>query len=214
MDKLFGKKDVKEELREQNKVLRSAQRDIERDRNQLEREKKRLEIEIKKAAKDGNKQVLTILAKQLIQLRNQETRSVTASSRITGIKTHTQVMASNMAMANAMKTTTGTMAKMNQLQDPVKTAQIMKEFEKQNMKMDMTDEMINETLDGVLDGSDDEAQSDAIVNKVLDEIGIEISGKLVNAPTPSKGGLASKSTADEDDLSDADIQKMLSKLKA
>ena len=76
MDKLFGKKDVKEELREQNKVLRSAQRDIERDRNQLEREKKRLEIEIKKAAKDGNKQVLTILAKQLIQLRNQETRSV------------------------------------------------------------------------------------------------------------------------------------------
>ena len=31
-----------EELREQNKVLRSAQRDIDRDRNQLEREKKRL----------------------------------------------------------------------------------------------------------------------------------------------------------------------------
>ena len=87
MDKLFGKKDVKgrrrknkidylfkskrillifffnfkEELREQNKVLRSAQRDIERDRNQLEREKKRLEMEIKKAAKDGNKQVCVIL---------------------------------------------------------------------------------------------------------------------------------------------------------
>jgi FtsZ-binding cell division protein ZapB len=32
----------KEELREQNKVLRGAQRDIDRDRNQLEREKKRL----------------------------------------------------------------------------------------------------------------------------------------------------------------------------
>jgi len=30
---------------------------------------------------------------------------------------------------------------MNKLQDPMKTAQIMKEFEKQNMKMDMTDEM-------------------------------------------------------------------------
>ena len=33
------------------------------------------------------------------------------------------------------------MAKMNKIQDPMKTAQIMKEFEKQNMKMDMTDEM-------------------------------------------------------------------------
>ena len=31
-----------EELRDQNKVLRGAQRDIDRDRNQLEREKKRL----------------------------------------------------------------------------------------------------------------------------------------------------------------------------
>ena len=127
------------------------------------------------------------------------------------------------------------MAKMNQLQDPNKTAQIMREFEKQNMKMGMTDELINETLDGVLEGSDDESASDAIVNQVLDEIGIEISGKvclnfqnnyfwinhlfsslikLVNAPTPAKGSLASKSTADEEDISDADIQNMLSKLKA
>ena len=32
-----------------------------------------------------------ILAKQLVQLRNQETRSIQASSRINGIKTHTQV---------------------------------------------------------------------------------------------------------------------------
>jgi charged multivesicular body protein 2B len=47
----------KEELSEQNKVLRSAQRDIDKDRNQLEREKKRIELEIKKMAKEGNKQV-------------------------------------------------------------------------------------------------------------------------------------------------------------
>jgi hypothetical protein len=33
------------------------------------------------------------------------------------------------------------MAKMNKLQNPAQTAQMMKEFEKQNMKMGMTDEM-------------------------------------------------------------------------
>ncbi len=104
---------------------------------------------------------------------------------------------------------------MNKIQDPQKTAKIMKDFEIQNMKMGMTDEMINETLDGVLEGSDDEAESDQIVNKVLDEIGIEISGKLINAPTPARGGLAaSRTAADEDDVSDADIQNMLAKLKA
>jgi charged multivesicular body protein 2B len=218
---------------------------------QLEREKKRLEIEIKKAAKEGNKsyfgiimpkliiicmagnkQACVILAKQLIQLRKQETRTVAASSRITGIKTHTQVMASNIKLGEAMKTTTQvilvfilnlfkikrkiidqikTMVTMNKMQDPMKTAKIMKDFEVQNMKMGMTDEMINETLDGVLEGSDDEAESDQIVNKVLDEIGIEISGKLINAPTPARG---IASSAADDDVSDADIQNMLAKLKA
>jgi charged multivesicular body protein 2B len=39
--------------------------------------------------------------------------------------------------------------------------------------------IVNDTLDGVLEGSDDELQSDAIVNQVLDEIGIEISGKVI-----------------------------------
>lgn len=33
------------------------------------------------------------------------------------------------------------MVEMNKIQDPAKTAQIMREFEKQNMKMGMTDEM-------------------------------------------------------------------------
>lgn len=106
MQKLFGKKDPKEEMREQNKVLRGAQRGIDRDRTQLDRQKKQLEIQIKKAAKDGNKQACVILAKQLVQLQKQDTRMIAASSKITGIKTHTTVMESNMKMAGAMKTTT------------------------------------------------------------------------------------------------------------
>ena len=57
-------------------------------------------------AKEGNKQACVILAKQLIQLRKQETRTVAASSKITGIKTHTQVMASNIKLGEVMKTTT------------------------------------------------------------------------------------------------------------
>jgi hypothetical protein len=53
-----------------------------------------------------NEKACVILAKQLVQLRKQETRSIAATAQISGIKTHTQVMASNMKMADAMKTTT------------------------------------------------------------------------------------------------------------
>jgi hypothetical protein len=38
--------------------------------------------------------------------------------------------------------------------------------------------LVNDALDDIMADSDDEEEEDAIVNKVLDEIGIEISGKV------------------------------------
>ena len=62
--------------------MRKVTRDVERDRRELEREEKKLEMEIKKAAKLGNKQAATVLAKQLINVRKQKTRSYAATSRV------------------------------------------------------------------------------------------------------------------------------------
>jgi hypothetical protein len=39
---------------------------------------------------------------------------------------------------------------------------------------------VNDALDDILADSDDEEEEAAIVNKVLDEIGIEISGKVMS----------------------------------
>ena len=41
--------------------------------------------------------------------------------------------------------------------------------------------VVNETLDSILDESGDEEEQEAVVNQVLDEIGIEISGKVREA---------------------------------
>jgi charged multivesicular body protein 2B len=38
--------------------------------------------------------------------------------------------------------------------------------------------LVNDALDDILADSDDEEEEQAIVNKVLDEIGIEITGKV------------------------------------
>ena len=42
--------------------------------------------------------------------------------------------------------------------------------------------VVNETLDSILDESGDEEEQEAVVNQVLDEIGIEISGKVRRGP--------------------------------
>lgn len=94
------------------------------------------------------------------------------------------------------------MESMNKIVDPQKTAAMMNNFQKENMKMGMTEEMsalllhkhsdkvlnnsfslyfitvVNDTLDDILDESGDEEEQDAIVTQVLDEIGIDISGKV------------------------------------
>merc|ERR1711973_16731 len=70
MDIFRKKPTVKEQMKENDKALRKVTRDVERDRRELEREEKKLEAEIKKAAKTGNKQAATVLAKQLINVRN------------------------------------------------------------------------------------------------------------------------------------------------
>ena len=38
--------------------------------------------------------------------------------------------------------------------------------------------IVNETLDSILDESGDEEEQEAVVNQVLDEIGIEMSGRV------------------------------------
>merc|ERR1712004_767841 len=119
----------------------------------------------------------TILAKQLLQIRKQKTRTYQVGSQVQSIGTQAKVMHSNMKMAESMKETTKVMTKMNKVMDPMKTAQTMNQCEMESAKMGMTEEMMNDTLDDVLCESGDEEEQDAIVNQVLDEIGIEISDK-------------------------------------
>ncbi|KAM5276874.1 charged multivesicular body protein 2b [Hipposideros larvatus] len=210
MASLFKKKTVDDVIKEQNRELRGTQRAISRDRAALEKQEKQLELEIKKMAKIGNKEACRVLAKQLVHLRKQKTRTFAVSSKVTSMSTQTKVMNSQMKMAGAMSTTAKTMQAVNKKMDPQKTLQTMQNFQKENMKMEMTEEMINDTLDDIFDGSDDEEESQDIVNQVLDEIGIEISGKMAKAPSAARS-LPSASTS-KATISDEEIERQLKAL--
>jgi len=146
-----------------------------------------LNLKLKKAAKDGNREVCVVLAKQLVQVRKQKTRTYAANSRVQSVGTHAKVMQSNAKMAEVMGTTSKAMGEMNKVINPMKMAKTMQDFSKESTKMEMTDEMINDTMDDILNDSGDEEESEAVVNRVLDEIGIEISGKMAASPSAERG---------------------------
>lgn len=107
----------------------------------MEREEKKIELEIKKLAKEGNKEGCAILAKQLIQLRKQKTRSMSAASKIQGISTQNKMMGANISLTNAIATTSKTMGSMNRVMQPQKVAADLKAFQMASTRMEMTEEI-------------------------------------------------------------------------
>ncbi|CAF4881603.1 unnamed protein product [Pieris macdunnoughi] len=200
---------IKEQQRENDRELRKASRDLERDKAALEREEKKLEMDIKKMAKEGNNAGCKILAKQLVQLRNQKTRIYSANSKISTVQIHNKAMGANIAIAGAMGTTAKTMGSMNKIMNPQQIAKNMEAFKHANARMDMTEEMISETMDDIMNESGDEEETAGIINQVLDEIGIEVSGKMANAPSVSRNKVG-ESTTD----ADKEIMAQLAKLKS
>ena len=92
-------------MRAQNRELRKAQRDVDRSRNDIEKQEKQLEMQIKKAAKEGNKQLCSVLAKQLVQLRKSKTRTVAVGANIGAIGSQSKIIQANNKMAEVMGTT-------------------------------------------------------------------------------------------------------------
>jgi len=213
MSFLFNKPNPKEQQRQNERALRQTERELQKDRWDLDRQEKQLEGDIRKMAKQGNKDGCVVLAKQLVNLRKQRTRSYGMSAKVSGVNAQSKAMNSNMKMAQVMKTTADTMTNMNKQINPMQVAKTMQEFEKANAKMEMSEEMINDTLDGMLDEDGDEEEQDRIVSQVMDELGIELSGKLSEAPSAHKGTLGESSKTGTK-LSDADVERMLQNLKA
>jgi len=95
-------------------------------------------------------------------------------------------------MAEAMRGATRAMSAMNRGLNLPGIQRIMNEFEKENAMMDMKEEMMSEAVDDAMDPEEDEEEEgDKILKEVLDEIGVDLSQQLMDAPT----GLAMPSSA-------------------
>ncbi|EFJ21327.1 hypothetical protein SELMODRAFT_228468 [Selaginella moellendorffii] len=178
-----------------------ATRGIEREIMTLQSEEKRLLAEIKKTAKTGNKSATTILARQLIRLRQQIGKLQGSRAQVRGVATHTQAMYANTSVAGAMKGATKAMGAMNKQMQPQQQVKTMQEFQKQSTQMDLTSEMLADAIDGALDDEEAEDETEELTNQVLDEIGIDIAAKLT---APPKGRIAGKSGAEEIKSSEMD----------
>ncbi|KAI8835701.1 Snf7-domain-containing protein [Chytriomyces cf. hyalinus JEL632] len=216
MDFIFGpRKTPAQKLKEHQRSLNKAVRDLDRERTKLETQEKKLISDIKKSAKANQMNACKVMAKDLVRTRRYIQKFYQMRTQLQAVGLRIQTMSSNQAMADAMRGVTKAMRSMNKAVNLPQLTQIMMDFEKESDMMDMKEEMMNDAIDDNIDEEEDEGESDAIVNQVLDEIGINLNQALVDAPQTKLGGKTVVEQTPEPMLAggDASLQERLNNLR-
>jgi len=183
MEWLFGKKKTPEELLRQNqRALNKAIRDLDRERAKMEGQEKKLIADIKKMAKDNQMDAVKIMAKDLVRTRRYVKKFILMRANIQAVSLKVQTLRSQNAMAMAMKGVTRALQSMNKQMNLPQIQRIMSEFEKQSEIMDMKEEMMNDAIDDVIGDEEDEEEGDAVVTQILDELGVQLNQQLGDLP--------------------------------
>ncbi|KAF8652737.1 hypothetical protein AX16_004234 [Volvariella volvacea WC 439] len=183
IESLFGRSVTPaERLRQHQRSLAKAQRELDRERSKLEQSEKKLIADIKRSAKAGQMNACKIMAKDLVRTRRYIQKFHSMKTQLQAVSLRMQTLRSNQQMAEAMRGATRAMASMNRGLNLPGIQRIMREFEKESSMMDMKEEMMSDAVD-VLDDEDEEEQEDEILKEVLDELDISISQQLTEAPT-------------------------------
>jgi len=146
---------------------------------------------------DGNQKSAKILAQQLVRLRQQTERMQVTKGQMKGISSQMQLAASQSTMVGAMSGAAKAMGAVNATSDPVAMNKMLQEFQKQNEIMDAKQEMMDDGLDGLFDDDTIEEEADDLTNQVLEEIGLDMAGKMA---APAAGGrVAAPAEAEAED---------------
>lgn len=214
MSFLFGRKKSPEEMLKQNqRALTRAMRDLDREKTGLERQEKKIIMDIKKMAKQGEMAAVKTMAQDLVRTRRYCKKFMLMKANIQAISLKMTTLRAQGKMGDAMKSVTKTMKIMNKQMNMPQMQKIMMEFEKETDMMDMKEEMMNDIVDDVMGEEDDEEESNALVNQVLDELGLSLGDELNAVPTAGGSLAGSKQAQASTSDADADLQARLDNLR-
>lgn len=96
------------------------------------------------------------------------------------------------AIMSVLKGAVGAYKSLNKLMDPKGMQRIMAEYQKESMRQ----EIMSEVMDDTMSMNDDTVAEDTMVDQVLQEIGVSITGDMVKAGTDQQAAPAETSAVD------------------
>mmetsp|Transcript_25907 Transcript_25907/g.87093 ORF Transcript_25907/g.87093 Transcript_25907/m.87093 type:complete len:206 (+) Transcript_25907:121-738(+) len=185
---------------------KSSQRELDRELRDLDTRETKLIAEIKKEAGLGrSEKAVHMLAKQLVQLRAQRDRLVSARAHLGAIANHATAMAANAAVFGAVATASKSLGAMNKAMDVHKVGLTMAQFQKETERMNMSEDLMDDMLGDAFDT--DDVETDAIVGQVLAQVGVDLTAGMRDAPSK-------RPTQQSETVEDAAEEKMRSQIDA
>ncbi|KAI2799995.1 hypothetical protein RDWZM_000550 [Blomia tropicalis] len=218
---LFGKDPKvtpKEQVREWTSKLRKQQMLIDRQIRAIQREEEKVKMELKKAAKQGNRDVCLVFAKEIVNSRKGVSRLHTTKAHLNSIMMNMNQQLSALRISNSLEKSTDVMRSMQSLIKVGEVAQVMQEMSREMMRAGIIDEMLEETLEDTLGGEDMEEEANEEVDKVLFEITNGQLGKGPAVPSdslptiPEKESKKTPAVAEDEDISE--MQQRLEALRS
>jgi len=163
-------------LKEQRRVKRINKRSIrelDRELRRVKRQQKKYQNEMRRLAKQGQLQAVKHLAKDIVRMKDSETKFIKLQAEIRSLSATMDSMAATAQLQKAMKNVSRSLGTLsNQIRVPELQAALQKYQTESEQVVVMGRDMIDESVDDALDADSD--VEDELVQKVLDEAGLNL----------------------------------------
>jgi len=200
-------------VKEWNGKLRKEGYALDRQVRGIKREEDKIKKSLKEAAKKNDKQVCTILAKEMIRSRKAVNRIYASKAQLSSVQLQMAQQLATLKVSGSLQKSTEVMQAMQRLVRLPEIAETMREMSKEMTKAGILEEMIEETFESLEDSEGIEEEAQGEVDKVLWEL---TDGKLGEAPAVPAANPASEPAASkaEDSEEEEDLDEMQKRLEA
>lgn len=168
--------------------------------------------EVKALGRQGRMTEAKMLARNLVQVRNAKAKTFQAGVQVSAIGNQARMAQTDAKMVGVMSAATGVMKNANGLANPERQMQMVQEYDMESEKYKLNQEVTDEVLDSVLGGDEVDAETDDVLNSVLDEIGLEVSGKADSTPAIRPQQVQMPQAPQAQTIDDAELMNRLARL--
>lgn len=207
-EEVIPEKTVREQIRDQKRLIDRSKRGLEKERTHLEREKKKMLAEIKKLAFQGQHNAAKALARDIVRVTGQVNKLNEFIGHLSAVSLKMTSISSLNELSTAMEETGKAMTTVSGKLDMNKLSQMAKSMAKEDSKLEMKQEMISDVLDNLGDEMDDPEEQEKIYKQVLNEVGLKFDELL-----PVANEAAINKDANKDKVEEDSLDAMLKELK-